>query len=486
MAIKNELFLESTAVATSETSDSFEMEHYDKVNFTAKITGNNPSSTSQDFNTGTMEFQTFTFPTKAGAANGDYIKFFDSSGTAWAVALTKPVAEVDTLTVPALVAGAADGDLAILTDGSGLTWGFYFDTTGGNAVTPTYADYLAIPAGRRTRVDISAAVDDAGIVTACKNALNALTGFTAAITLSGTTTLIATMAVKAPCTDPDVKAFDGGAATSFSGAETTAGVAAQTPTGAIWTAIASGNKCLADISGDTTAAQVAARVETAVDAMTGLSAVITTDDSANDGTMTFTQIVPGPTSDAVPKSYDDGGAGSITSANTTQGVATDVDIANDKIYLPAHGLMTGVKISGITTTTTLPAGLATSTPYYPIVVDSDHIKFASSQANALAGTAIDLTDYGVSTGVHTIAIATSLAGSVKLQVNIEPDTLTGNWVDVSDEEIINGNGSQSFAAATTLRWVMENVAASEFRAVVTVTSGTILAECRGYAKGLRH
>lgn len=482
--VKNALFMESTAVALSETSGSFDMEEYGLANFTAKITGNNASD--KTFDTGTMEVQTFTFPSKASAANGDYVKFFDQAGTAWAVALTKPVAEVDTLTVPALVVGAADGDVAILTDGSGLTWGFYFDTTGGNSVPPTSAAYIAIPSGRKTRVDISLAVDNTGIVTACKSALNALTGFTAAITLSGTTTLIATMAVKAPCTDPLVKAFDGvAAATSFSGVETTAGVAAQTPTGAIWTAIASGNKCLADISGDTTAAQVAARVETAVDAMTGLTAVIVTDDSANNGTMLFTQVVPGPTSDSVPKSYNDGGAGSITIANTTQGVATEVDITNNRVYIPSHGYLTGMKITALTTTTTLPTGVTTSTVYYVIYDTVDYIKFATSQANALAGTAIDLTDYGVTLGVHTISVATSLAGSVKLQVNIEPSTGTANYVDVSDEEIVNGNNSQSFSGATTLRWVLADVAPADFRAIVTVTSGTILAECRGFAKAFK-
>jgi hypothetical protein len=54
----------------------------------------------------------------------------------------------------------------------------------------------------------------------------------------------------------------------------------------------------------------------------------------------------------------------------------------------------------LTTTTTLPAGLATATDYYVIKVSDTTIKFATSYANAVAGTAIDITDAG--TGTHTI------------------------------------------------------------------------------------
>lgn len=54
----------------------------------------------------------------------------------------------------------------------------------------------------------------------------------------------------------------------------------------------------------------------------------------------------------------------------------------------------------LTTTTTLPAGLATATDYYVIKVTDLTCKFATSYANAVAGTAINITDAG--TGTHTI------------------------------------------------------------------------------------
>lgn len=55
----------------------------------------------------------------------------------------------------------------------------------------------------------------------------------------------------------------------------------------------------------------------------------------------------------------------------------------------------------LTTTTTLPAGLALATDYYVIKVTDTTCKFATSYANAVAGTAINITDAG--TGTHTMS-----------------------------------------------------------------------------------
>lgn len=54
----------------------------------------------------------------------------------------------------------------------------------------------------------------------------------------------------------------------------------------------------------------------------------------------------------------------------------------------------------LTTTTTLPAGLSLATDYYVIKVTDTTIKLATSYANAVAGTSINITDAG--TGTHTI------------------------------------------------------------------------------------
>ncbi len=94
------------------------------------------------------------------------------------------------------------------------------------------------------------------------------------------------------------------------------------PTGAVWVAIPAANKGQADISADTTAANVAARFETAWNALSGFTALVTSDDTAADGTMTMTQVKGGTVTAPVVKDDDDAGAGSITAANTTPGAAT--------------------------------------------------------------------------------------------------------------------------------------------------------------------
>lgn len=63
--------------------------------------------------------------------------------------------------------------------------------------------------------------------------------------------------------------------------------------------------------------------------------------------------------------------------------------------------LTGTEVE-FSTTTTLPAGLSTETRYWLIYQSATTFKVATSLANALAGTAIDITDTG--TGTHTVTI----------------------------------------------------------------------------------
>lgn len=77
---------------------------------------------------------------------------------------------------------------------------------------------------------------------------------------------------------------------------------------------------------------------------------------------------------------------------------TSVDTGTDTITVTVD-LPTGLAFT-LTTSGGLPSPLAISTVYYVINVDATHIKVASSYANAIAGTAIDLTTTG--TGTQTI------------------------------------------------------------------------------------
>lgn len=65
----------------------------------------------------------------------------------------------------------------------------------------------------------------------------------------------------------------------------------------------------------------------------------------------------------------------------------------------AHGFATGDRVR-VSSATTLPAGLSAATTYYVIKLTADTFKLATTDANATAGTAIDITDTG--TGAHSI------------------------------------------------------------------------------------
>lgn len=103
---------------------------------------------------------------------------------------------------------------------------------------------------------------------------------------------------------------------------------------------------------------------------------------------------------------------------TASAAAFTVVAATDVCTITSHGFYTGLKVAA-TTTTTLPSPL-TATNYYVIRIDADTFKLATSAANALAGTAIDITDTG--TGTHTLTPAALAGASYKLQAS--PDNVT--------------------------------------------------------------
>ena len=77
----------------------------------------------------------------------------------------------------------------------------------------------------------------------------------------------------------------------------------------------------------------------------------------------------------------------------------DVTVGTDTIAEAAHGYETG-DIVQLTTTGTLPAGLALVTDYYVIRTGTGTLKLASSLANAEAGIAVDITA-AAGGGTHT-------------------------------------------------------------------------------------
>lgn len=82
-------------------------------------------------------------------------------------------------------------------------------------------------------------------------------------------------------------------------------------------------------------------------------------------------------------------------ADDTTDICTYTSTAN----IPSN-ILTGTRVR-LTTTTTLPAGLALATDYYVIRLSDTTFKLATSFANAIASTAINITSTG--TGTHTVS-----------------------------------------------------------------------------------
>jgi microcystin-dependent protein len=81
-----------------------------------------------------------------------------------------------------------------------------------------------------------------------------------------------------------------------------------------------------------------------------------------------------------------------TAVNVTTNVITV--IANDSLFTGTTAVLS--------TTGGAPAGLTAGNTYYVIRVSSTEIKLATTLANAIAGTAIDITSQG--TGIHTLTV----------------------------------------------------------------------------------
>ncbi len=224
-----------------------------------------------------------------------------------------------------------------------------------------------------------------------------------------------TFATKAATTDGDYFVINDWLGGSWAVALDTTGLAANTPTGAAWVAVGASNKVYTDISLATTGTEVELLVATAINALTGFTAVITTGNSTTH--MNCTAVNAGVV--VTPAVYSKAGAagtGSVTFAITTPGTASTVNLTTDSVTITAHGQATGSK-GQLSTTSALPTGLSTSTDYFIIKIDANTVQFASSLALAAAGTAIDLTNAGV--GTQTFTPTTSAGNVIKAQGSLD-------------------------------------------------------------------
>lgn len=163
-----------------------------------------------------------------------------------------------------------------------------------------------------------------------------------------------------------------------------------------------------------TASGTAKALSNAIMANTSLSAVLSSTWSlvsvSSVGVITATASVVGTDANSWALSVVGGNSGLVTLGAFSNGAASGVDLTNDILTISTHGLTTGFPVWPSATSGTLPTGLTSGTTYFIIKNTGSSVKLATSQANALAGTAVDMT-------------AVTSNGAFKLN----PTAFTGAW-----------------------------------------------------------
>lgn len=128
--------------------------------------------------------------------------------------------------------------------------------------------------------------------------------------------------------------------------------------------------------------------------------------------------------------------------------------ATETVNKVAHGLLTGDGPVQLTTTGTLPAGYALLTNYWVIKTGADTLQLASSLANALAGTAVNITTDG--TGTHTLSPVAGtkrlLNGQFVYTFTQAETNVTASWISITVEESASFSKTEQTVDLYTPEW----------------------------------
>jgi len=124
--------------------------------------------------------------------------------------------------------------------------------------------------------------------------------------------------------------------------------------------------------------------------------------------------------------YESIATNDYTILNDVNFVDGDVDTTDgaggNSVNIAGHNFVTLDKVQ-LTSSGTLPAGLALATDYWIIAYDANNIQFASTVANAVAGTEVDITA-AAGGGTHTITPWENVDSSTERMSNFSTDGAT--------------------------------------------------------------
>ena len=125
----------------------------------------------------------------------------------------------------------------------------------------------------------------------------------------------------------------------------------------------------------------------------------------------------------------------ITGAGTgtQQLLITSLNFTSDTITLPSHGFLSGELVLYDAKGQTVVNGLTTATPYYIIFVDQDNIKLATTPENAIAGTAVNITDTPAGVGRHTLQSLSKTPDGIYNITSLNPSAPTTFTVEAKGQ-----------------------------------------------------
>lgn len=151
-----------------------------------------------------------------------------------------------------------------------------------------------------------------------------------------------------------------------------------------------------------------------------------------------------------------------------------VDLAADTIRIPNHGFKTADNV-GLSSTGAVPTGLtALTTAYYIIPVDASTVAFATSRANAFAGTKVNLTAVG--SGVGTMQ--QGALGITHSEILIPKDHYVVNARYLVHTTAASPTGPDNGTLAISL------VAANDIVSAVTIATGTVWDDTNAQVVGI--
>lgn len=149
-------------------------------------------------------------------------------------------------------------------------------------------------------------------------------------------------------------------------------------------------------------------------------------------------------------------------------VTADVNATTNVISKTAHALSTGMCVR-VASDGTLPDPLLAATDYFVIVVDSGKFKLASSRANAVAGSAIDLLDVGSALATITITPQTSV-GTANLEYCSDLElSETSVWRTLKAINLVTATTDTLTVTVNPHMWIRSNVNVSK-GALTTLTA----------------